>query len=98
MGADGIWNITMIIPLGSQVGTLELKTDGDTLSGTMSSPAGPMAIQDGKVDGNNLSWTSDMVVPMETKLEVTATIDKDDISGDIKLGTFGSSSFVGSRA
>ncbi len=37
--------------------TFDLKSDGSTLTGTMSNARGEMAITNGKVDGNNLTFT-----------------------------------------
>ena len=54
MGADGTWTMTMKTPMGEQEGTLDLKTDGSTLTGTMSSPQGSMDLENGTVDGDQL--------------------------------------------
>ena len=97
MGADGIWNVTMKTPMGDQEGTLTLATDGDTLTGSMSGPQGSMEVEDGTVDGNSLSWTVNMTSPMPIKVESTATVDGDSITGEAKLGPFGPASFSGTR-
>src|SRR6478672_784389 len=58
MGADGKWEISMNTPMGAQAGTLDLKEDGNALTGTMWAAAAPepMEITDGTVDGDNLTW------------------------------------------
>jgi hypothetical protein len=100
MSADGKWEISMNTPMGAQSGTLDLKEEGTTLTGTMSAAAAPapMEVTDGTVDGNNLTWTAALTQPMPITLEFTATVDGDKISGNVKLGTFGDASFEGSRA
>ena len=98
MSADGTWEITMNTPMGAQKASLELKSSGDTLEGKMQSPQGSQDIVDGKVDGNSLSWIINMTQPMEMKLEFTATVDGDNISGDVGLGAFGKATFEGARA
>jgi len=98
MSADGSWNITTKSPMGSQDGTLNLATDGGGLTGTMSGPQGDIEISEGTVDGNALSWKAQVTSPMAITLEVTAAIDGDGISGDIKLGAFGNATFSGGRA
>ncbi len=98
MGVDGTWNMSMKTPLGEQAGTLTLATDGGTLTGTMSGPQGSMALEGGTVDGNSLAWTVNMTSPMPIKVEATATIDGDSITGEAKLGAFGTAPFSGSRA
>ena len=40
--------------------TLKLKSEGDTLTGSMVTPRGEMKIDNGKVDGDNISFTQTM--------------------------------------
>lgn len=98
MSADGTWNMNMKTPMGEQAGTLNLTTDGSTLTGSMAGPQGTLEIEEGTVDGNNLSWTVNMTSPMPIKVEATATVDGDSISGEAKLGAFGTAPFSGTRA
>lgn len=96
--ADGVWNTTMKTPMGDQQATLTLATDGDTLTGTMDGQAGSMELKDGAIDGETLSWKADITNPMPITLEFTATVNGDEISGDVKLGSFGNATFTGTRA
>ena len=98
MSVDGTWNTTMNTPMGAQNGTMDLATDGNTLTGKLKTPQGEVDIQDGAIDGNNLTWKADITQPMALTLEFSATVDGDNISGDVKLGAFGNASFTGSRA
>ena len=98
MSADGTWNTTMNTPMGAQQGTLELKTDGGALTGTLSGAQGTIELKDGVADGDSLSWKADITTPMAMTLEFTATVDGDSISGNVKLGAFGTASFSGTRA
>ncbi len=98
MSADGTWNITMNTPMGAQQGTLSLKSSGDALEGKLESAQGAQDIADGKVDGNSLSWNINMTEPMAMKLEFTATMDGDKLSGNVSLGAFGSATLEGTRA
>ena len=84
--------------MGSQEATLTLNTDGGSLSGSMASPQGTQEFEGGSVDGSNLQWVVEMTQPMPMKLEISATVDGDDISGNVKLGAFGDASFTGARA
>ena len=65
--------------------TITLKAEGTTLTGTMpaggrgGAPADPIAISDGKVDGNNVSFTVKRETPngsMVTKYEGTVNGDE----------------------
>ncbi len=98
MSADGTWKTTMQTPMGPQQGTLELQTDGNTLTGKLSGAQGQIEIRDGTVDGNSLSWKGDITTPMAMTLEFTATVDGDEISGNVKLGAFGNAALTGTRA
>ena len=97
MSADGSWNITLNSPMGAQDAVLTLVTDGTSLSGSMAGPQGTQEFAGGKVDGDNLEWTIDMTSPMPMKLEVTGAVAGDEISGDVKLGSFGNATFSGNR-
>ena len=98
MSADGTWNTTMNTPMGAQQGTLELKTDGSALTGTLSGAQGTIELKDGAADGDSLSWKADITTPMAMTLEFSATVDGDSISGNVKLGAFGTATFSGTRA
>ena len=98
MSADGTWNTTINSPMGAQEGSMTLATDGGTLTGTLAGPQGEIEIEDGTVDGDNLAWKASMTSPMPMTLEFTATVNGDEISGDVKLGAFGNATFTGSRA
>jgi len=100
MSADGTWNITMKTPMGAQDGTLDLATDGGTLTGSMTASVAPEPIEitDGSADGDALSWKAALTQPMPITLEFTATVAGDAITGTVKLGAFGDATFEGSRA
>jgi len=57
MSADGTWNVTMNTPMGAQKASLVLKTDGDKLTGEMKGPQGALALNDGKVAGDEIKFT-----------------------------------------
>jgi len=98
MSADGTWNTTMQTPMGPQQGKLLLKTDGNVLTGKLSGSQGEIEIKDGTVDGNSLAWKADITTPMAMTLEFSATVNGDEISGNVKLGAFGNASLTGTRA
>ena len=98
MSVDGTWDITTDTPMGAQKGTLSLATDGSTLTGKMSGAQGEIEIEDGTVDGDDISYKFSITSPMAITIEVTASIDGDNISGSAKLGAFGNATITGSRA
>ena len=98
MSADGTWNTTINTPMGAQNGTLTLATNGSELSGMMSSPQGEMAIENGTVDGDTLTWKAAITSPMPMTLEFSASVDGASIAGTVKLGAFGEAEFSGTKA
>ncbi|MGF1543622.1 MAG: hypothetical protein ACFB00_03820 [Parvularculaceae bacterium] len=98
MAVDGKWNMTIKTPMGDQNGTVTLNADGGALTGEMSGSTGTTEIKDGTVDGDKVAWKADITSPMPMTLEFNGSVDGDAISGDVKLGAFGQSTFSGARA
>jgi len=98
MAIDGTYNITINTPMGDQEAKLTFKTDGNILTGTSESAmAGISEIEDGKVNGNELTWTENVKTPMgPLTLNMTVTVDGDRISGEANT-PFGPAPFEGSR-
>jgi len=97
MSVDGNWKTTINSPMGVQEGSLSIASSGDTFTGKMESRQGAQDIS-GKVDGNNLTWTSSITQPFPITLEFNVTVDGDKMSGQVKAGSFGSSPLTGVRA
>lgn len=97
MSVAGQYDCVTKSPMGDQKSVLTVNVDGDSWTGSNAGQMGSLDITDGKVDGNTLTWTMDMKVPMPMKLEGTATVDGDTITGQIKAGAFGSMAMSGTR-
>ena len=95
---DGTYDCLTKSPMGDQKSTFTVKTDGDSFTGSNAGPMGALDVQNGKVDGNRLTWTMDMKVPMPMTLECEATIDGDALTGTVKAGAFGSMAMTGTRS
>jgi len=98
MAVDGKWEIVINSPLGAQKATLDIATNGGTLTGTQTAQQGSGPLENGKVDGNTVSWSAKITTPMPLTLDFTGTVDGDKLSGSVKAGSFGSFPFTGSRA
>jgi len=96
MSADGNWKITLSTPMGPQVMTTQITTQGDTFTGKTESPMGSQDIS-GKVSGDTLAWSASITSPMPMTLEFTATIAGDKMTGNCKLGAFGNAALTGER-
>jgi hypothetical protein len=97
MAVDGKWEIVINSPMGAQKATLDLAASGATLTGTQQAAQGSGPLENGKVDGNNVSWSAKISSPMPLTLDFTGTVDGDKLSGSVKAGAFGSFPFTGSR-
>ncbi|MFN9928300.1 MAG: hypothetical protein ACK53I_15330 [Phenylobacterium sp.] len=97
MSADGYWKITINTPMGARTMDVAIATSGDTFTGKVDSEMGAQEVS-GKVDGDTLTWTSDITSPMPMKLEFSAKVAGDSMSGNVKLGMFGNASLSGTRA
>ncbi len=98
MAIDGKWNISIKTPMGEQAGVLTLKQEGDALTGEMASQGNSTPIENGKVEGEKLSWHAKITTPMPMTLEFEGLTEGDKISGNVKLGAFGTSTFSGEAA
>lgn len=97
MSVDGKYEIVVQSPMGPQPSTLELKAEGNVLTGTQSAQGRSQPITDGKVDGNNVSWKNAITTPFPMTLEFSGTVNGDALNGNVKAGSFGSFPFTGKR-
>ena len=97
MSADGNWKVTINTPMGARTMNVGITTSGDSFTGKVDSEMGSQDVT-GKVDGDTLTWSTDITNPMPMKLEFTAKVEGDKMSGNVKLGMFGNASLTGERA
>lgn len=97
MSADGTWKTTINSPMGVQQGTLTIKTDGGSFTGQMQSAMGSQDIS-GTVDGDKVSFSTNITSPMPLTLTFNLTVSGDSMSGQVQAGAFGSSPLTGVRA
>jgi hypothetical protein len=93
---EGKWKITIDTPMGERSGVLELLVTGKALTGSLSDADHQVAISDGKIEGNKLSWQAKITKPMRLSFKFTATVDEDRISG-VARHMLGSAKFSGTR-
>jgi hypothetical protein len=98
MAVDGKWEVVINSPLGAQKAQLDLKSDGTSLTGSQQAAQGSGPLENGKVDGNNLSWSAKITSPMPMTLDFNGTVDGDKLTGSVKAGSFGSFPFTGTRS
>jgi hypothetical protein len=98
MSVNGTWVLTMQTPIGERKSTLTLATNGAALTGTLAAEGNSTTIQDGKADGNTVSWKAAIKNPMPLTLEFQGKVDGNAITGNVSAGGIGSWPFTGSRA
>ena len=99
VGVDGIYTIEINSPVGTRTGNLLLKTDGNSLKGTLSEEQGEHTVEEGKVTENDFSFNVRAGTPMgDIILSFKGSVNGDNVSGDVQIGDFGSFGFKGSRS
>lgn len=98
MSVSGTYDCVTKTPMGDQSSKFTIEANGDTFTGKNAGAMGSMDVENGKVDGNTITWTMKMTVPMPMTLEGTATIDGDTLSGGVKAGAFGTFPMNGTRS
>src|SRR3546814_11019582 len=94
---DGSYECVTKSPMGDQKSVFTVQSDGDTFTGQNAGAMGSLDVENGTVDGNKLTWTMNMKVPMPLTLECAATLDGDALTGTLKSVPFGSSELPGTR-
>ena len=80
--ADGNWDFTMSSPFGQVSAKVSLQTDGETLTGEFDLGEGRiLEIQEGKVEGNTLSFSITREGMMTMTYVMTASVDGDSVIG-----------------
>ncbi len=97
MSVEGAYDCVTKSPMGDQQSVLTVNVDGDTFTGTNAGAMGALDIEDGKVDGNKLTWKMQMKVPMPMELNCEAVVDGDTLTGTVNAGAFGSMAMTGVR-
>jgi hypothetical protein len=95
---DGSWNTVAKTPMGDQASTLTVNSSGDSFTGTFAGAMGNTEVKEGKVDGDRLTFTFDITVPMPMTLTGDVTVDGDNMNGTVTAGAFGAFPLTGTRA
>ena len=97
MSIAGTYEYITKTPMGDQKSEFTIEVNGDTFTGKNQGAMGSMDLENGKIDGNKLTWSMKMTVPMPMTLEGEATVDGDTITGGVKAGAFGTFAMSGTR-
>jgi len=85
---DGKWTATVQGRNGnSREVTYTLKADGDKLTGTQTTPMGERQLENGKIEGDTVSWSQTMNFQGESRtMNYTGKIQGDTINVKMKAG------------
>lgn len=100
MSVAGTYECVTKSPMGDQKSTFTVVPgdDGKTFTGTNAGQMGSMDVEDGKIIGDDkLTWKMNMTVPMPMTLDCEATVNGDQLTGNVNAGAFGSMPMTGER-
>jgi hypothetical protein len=98
MSVDGTYKIEIDSPIGKRESTLILNTEGEELSGSMEGPVGAADFNGGKVSGNQFTCDVKINTLMgEMEFSYKGIVKGEEISGNVKMGNYGTTTFKGKR-
>lgn len=96
--ATGKWAAEFDTAIGVQKYTYDLKTDGPKLTGKAIGQFGETEIQEGKVNGDEISFVEMLKVEgQDLRIEYTGKVSADEIKFTRKVGDFATEEFVAKR-
>ena len=99
MAIDGSYNVVVKSPMGDLDGTLTLRAEGGSLSGSVAGQMGAADFASGTVKGDEASWSMEVPGPLgKMKATCRVTVNGDSLNGEVKAGFFGSFPLHGKRA
>jgi hypothetical protein len=94
----GEWQLTVRTPAGDMNVRLQLRREGDQISGMLVTPQGNFPVRNAVLTGNQLRFTASVQIQTDTmEAAVNATIDGDNIQGAFTLPAHGTMEFTGTR-
>lgn len=95
---NGKWTAQFDTPVGTQKYTYEFHVDGTTVTGKAISEHGEVAIQEGKISGDEISFVEVADFNGEQlRIVYTGKIDGDKIHFTRKVGDFGTDDLIATR-
>jgi 2,4-diaminopentanoate dehydrogenase len=95
MSVDGTWKIAVKAPMGTMETELRIQSEDGVLKGVQEGQGQRHEVEDGRVDGDQITWANTITSPMKIKLVFNATVTGDTMAGKVKAGPLGSISFKG---
>ncbi len=83
--------------MGAMATQLTIKSVGSAFTGTQSGQGQSAEVTDGKVEGDQITWSNNITVPLKMRLEYSGVVSGNEMSGKVKAGPMGSFAFTGMR-
>src|SRR6185295_11483323 len=94
----GAWELTVDTPQGANTSTLNLKQDGDKLTGDLTSQMGSTPVT-GTFSAGTVAVTANIDIQgTSLQLGINGKVDADTMTGEVKFGDFGAFPFKAKRA
>jgi hypothetical protein len=94
----GAWEVTVDTPQGPNTSMLNLKQDGDKLTGDLASPIGSTPVT-GTFSAGVVAVTANIDIQgTSLQLGINGKVDADTMTGEVKFGDFGAFPFTAKRA
>ena len=94
---EGTWNVTVATPFGDQDLEIDLKVDGENVSGTAKHPSGTFPFEGGTYKDDTVKFEVSLEAPVKADLTVTVKAAGDTLSGKAKAGLMPSFTITGTR-
>lgn len=97
---DGTWDCIVVAPVGKEPHELVLQTGADgTLTGCMTNLKNgiPMDLKDGRVNGDQLTWTMQLQKPFKLTLKVEMQVKGNEMSGHGGTAMLGKAAITGTK-
>jgi len=95
---NGKWSAEFDTQIGVQKYTYEFHVDGATLTGKAINERGESAIQEGKIDGDNISFVEPLNIQgNDLRITYTGKINGDEIKFSRKVGDFATEELTAKR-
>jgi len=94
----GTWAMTLNSPQGPLDITMTMSQTGTTVTGSMTSMMGTQTIDEGQVNGRNVSWSMTMQVGGQSiTIQYRGQVEGTRMTGSAELGSFGSATFTAEK-
>jgi hypothetical protein len=97
--ASGKWTTTISTQIGELAYTYDFKVEGDKLTGTAKSQFGEIAITEGKVNGDEITFVENISFDGNAiRIDYKGKVSGDEIKFTRKVGEFATEEFVAKRS